>query len=104
MVEGNDQPYLAVYLQSNINEALYVSTEGRDYTKIANLTHRTFIGSVVGFASDSLTINCKNFEILVNDDWNLAAFNQEIIKFKRWEKLDTYDDSFLNARLYLPCK
>ena len=88
IVEGNDQPYLAVYLQSNINEALYVSTDCRDYTKIANLTNRTFIGSVVGFASDNITINyCKNFETLVNYDWNLAAFGLEIIKFKRWGKL-----------------
>lgn len=88
VVEGNDQPYLAVYLQSSINEALYVSTDGRDYTKIANLTNRTFIGSVISFTSNSLTINCKSFETLVNDDWNLAAFSLEIIKFKRWEKLD----------------
>jgi hypothetical protein len=89
VVEGNDQPYLAVYLQSNINEALYVSTDGNDYAKIANLTNRTFIGSVVSFTSDYITINFRNFESLVSDDWNLAAFGQEILKFKRWEKLDT---------------
>ncbi|QQV74873.1 hypothetical protein H6P87_00415 [Rickettsia tillamookensis] len=68
VVEGNDQPYLAFYLQSNVNEALYVSTDGRDYTKIANLTNQTFIGSVISFTSNSLTINYKNFETLVNDD------------------------------------
>ncbi|KJW02149.1 hypothetical protein REIP_0152 [Rickettsia endosymbiont of Ixodes pacificus] len=43
----------------------------------------------MGFASDNITINCKNFETLVNYDWNLAAFSLEIIKFKRWGKLDT---------------
>ncbi|KJV91830.1 baseplate megatron protein TIM-barrel domain-containing protein [Rickettsia bellii] len=89
IVENNDQPYLAVYLQSNINEPLYVSIDGSNYAKIANLTKQTFIGSVANFTSDSIIINCKNFEELVINDWNLAAFGQEIIKFKKWEKLDT---------------
>ncbi|HJD56074.1 MAG TPA: glycoside hydrolase TIM-barrel-like domain-containing protein [Rickettsia endosymbiont of Pyrocoelia pectoralis] len=53
LVEGNDRPYLAVYLQSNSNEALYVSTDGHDYAKIANLAKQTFIGSVVNFTLDT---------------------------------------------------
>ncbi|HJD56075.1 MAG TPA: hypothetical protein LFW21_05550 [Rickettsia endosymbiont of Pyrocoelia pectoralis] len=36
-----------------------------------------------------ITVNYNNFEELVNNDWNLAIFEQEIIKFKTWEKLDT---------------
>jgi len=97
IAEGNDQPYLAVYLQSNNSESLYVSTDGNDYAKIATLTKQTFIGSIVSFTADSIIINCHNFEDLVIDDWNLAAFGQEIIKFKRWEKLDinTYEISEL---------
>ncbi|HJD65913.1 MAG TPA: phage tail protein [Rickettsia endosymbiont of Bembidion nr. Transversale] len=89
IIESNDQPYLAVYLQSNINEPLYVSIDGSNYAKIANLTKQTFIGSVANFTPDSIIINCKNFEELVSNDWNLAAFGQEIIKFKKWKKLDT---------------
>lgn len=88
MLKGNDQPYLAVYVQSSTNEILYVSTDGNDYAKIANLTKQTFIGSVVRFTSDSVIINHENFEQLVGNDWNLAAYGPEIIKFKKWEKLD----------------
>ncbi len=47
IVESNDQPYLAVYLQSNINEFLYDSIDGSNYAKITNLVKQTFIGSVV---------------------------------------------------------
>ncbi|MCC8369104.1 MAG: glycoside hydrolase TIM-barrel-like domain-containing protein [Rickettsia endosymbiont of Oxypoda opaca] len=101
IVSTNNQPYLAVYLQSNINQFLYISESGNDYIKIANLTKRTYIGSVVKFENaaninvsetdtiSKLVISCKNFEDLVNNDWNLAIWGQEIIKFQKWQKLDT---------------
>ncbi len=31
IVSTNNQPYLAVYLQSNINQFLYISESGEDY-------------------------------------------------------------------------
>ncbi len=36
-----------------------------------------------------LVVSCKNFEELVNNDWNLAMWGSEIIKFQKWQKLDT---------------
>ncbi|MFY9589569.1 baseplate megatron protein TIM-barrel domain-containing protein [Rickettsia endosymbiont of Halotydeus destructor] len=100
VVNTNDKPYLAVYLQSNINQFLYVSDSNDNYVKIANLTKRTYIGYVVKFENatninvsetdtiSKIVVSCKNFEDLVKNDWNLAIWGSEIIKFQKWQKLD----------------
>jgi hypothetical protein len=92
VISTNEQPYLAFYLQSNTEQSLYVSESGVDYHKIGTLTKRTFIGIVTNFTNSDnaefmLTIDCKNFEALVNNGDNLAAWGEEIIKFRKWHKI-----------------
>jgi hypothetical protein len=97
----DDEPYIAIYLQSVVNKVLYVSLNNdvkQHYNKIADLIKLTIFGKLVTYKqaiganiflidkSSKFIIYAKNFaKIVQTASWNRALCGGEIISFKRCE-------------------